>query len=70
MVVLLWLCAAITIGVFAVMLYSVVTFPHRAISANHRLRTLLVEILWFSVPILIFLGAITPVLTSLASSSE
>ena len=60
----LWICAAITIGVFAVMLYSVATFEHKAPREAHNVP---MEMLWFSIPILIFVSALLPALGLLLS---
>ena len=59
----LWICAAITVGVFGVMLYSVATFEHKAKGAASReAHNVAIEMLWFSIPILIFVSALLPAL--------
>jgi cytochrome c oxidase subunit 2 len=64
----LWICAAITVGVFGVMLYSVATFEHKTEGSTSReAHNVAVEMLWFSIPILIFLGALLPALGPLLS---
>ena len=64
----LWICAAITLGVFGVMLYSVATFQHETEdSASRESHNVTTEMLWFSIPILIFVSALLPVLGSLFS---
>ena len=64
----LWICAAITVAVFGVMLYSVATFEHRTKGSTSReAHNVTIEILWFSVPILIFVSALLPALRSLLS---
>lgn len=63
---ILGICAVITVGVFSVMLYSVATFEHKSQPSQtpqpHRLA---IEIVWFSIPILIFIGALVPVVAAL-----
>lgn len=62
----LWICAAITLGVFGVMLYSVATFEHKTEGSTSReAHNVTIEILWFSIPILIFVSALLPALRSL-----
>lgn len=62
----LWICAAITVAVFGVMLYSVATFEHRTEGSTSReAHNVTIEILWFSIPILIFVSALLPALRSL-----
>ena len=62
----LWICAAITLAVFGVMLYSVATFEHGTEGSTSReAHNVTVEILWFSIPILIFVSALLPALRSL-----
>ena len=64
----LWICAAITVAVFGVMLYSVATFEHRTEGSTSReAHNVTIEILWFSIPILIFVSALLPALRSLLS---
>lgn len=64
----LWVCAAITVGVFGVMLYSVATFEHKAQGSTSReAHNVTVEMLWFSIPILIFVSALIPSLGPLLS---
>jgi cytochrome c oxidase subunit II len=64
----LWICAAITIAVFGVMLYSVATFEHKTEgSASREAHNVMIEMLWFSVPILIFVSALLPALDLLLS---
>jgi cytochrome c oxidase subunit II len=64
----LWMCAAITVGVFGVMLYSVATFEHKTEGSTSReAHNVPIEMLWFSVPILIFLGALLPAVGPLLS---
>ena len=62
----LWICAAITLAVFGVMLYSVATFEHKTEGSTSReAHNVTIEILWFSIPILIFVSALLPALRSL-----
>ena len=64
----LWICAAITLGVFGVMLYSVATFEHKTEGSTSReAHRVTIEILWFSIPILIFVSALLPALGPLFS---
>jgi cytochrome c oxidase subunit 2 len=64
----LWICAAITLAVFGVMLYSVATFEHKTeASTSCEAHNVTVEMLWFSIPILIFVSALLPALGPLLS---
>ncbi len=67
-VAVLWICAAITLGVFGVMLYSVATFDRGSRThASARSHRPIIEMLWSTIPILIFMSAMLPVLRSLAA---
>jgi len=62
----LWICAAIALAVFGVMLYSVATFEHKTEGSTSReAHNVTIEILWFSIPILIFVSALLPALRPL-----
>ena len=64
---ILWVCAAISVAVFAVMLYSVATFnsvPEQVV--RRRVHKVALELFWSLIPILIFLSAILPVVKSMA----
>jgi heme/copper-type cytochrome/quinol oxidase subunit 2 len=64
----LWTCAAITVGVFGVMLYSVATFEHKVEgSTSRKAHNVTIEVLWFSIPILIFVSALVPAVGPLLS---
>jgi cytochrome c oxidase subunit 2 len=64
---ILWICAAITLAVFGVMLYSVATFrPAPNESVGRRAHNLALEIFWSLIPILIFVSAMLPVVKSLS----
>lgn len=66
---ILLICAAITVAVFGVMLYSVATFRATPQSVGpRRSHRTLVELLWSLVPILIFVGAVIPALTLIVSA--
>jgi cytochrome c oxidase subunit 2 len=64
---ILWICAAITLAVFGVMLYSVATFrPVPKESVGRRAHHVALEIFWSLIPILIFVSAMLPVVKSLS----
>lgn len=68
MLTILWICVAMVGGVFGVMLYSVATFDSAASRrAGGRTRSVMSELLWALVPILIFTVAAMPIVGSLAA---
>jgi cytochrome c oxidase subunit II len=64
--IVLWLCAAVSVVVFAVMLYSIATFPHSpaATAATFR-HGRLIETLWATIPIGILIGTAVPAIRML-----
>jgi cytochrome c oxidase subunit 2 len=64
----LYICAAVGVAVFAVMLYSVAAFHASTENLGGReTRNVALEILWSSIPILIILAALVPIVRSLPS---
>lgn len=66
----LWICAAVVIVVFAVMLYSYATFrrggaPGQATADRLLRRNALIETLWAIVPIAIMVGTALPAVRQL-----
>ncbi len=62
---ILWICAFVVAGVFAVMIHSIATF-RRAPPARGRTQ-LVAEILWAIVPIFIMVSTALPAVRMLAS---
>lgn len=69
---ILWVCAAIAVVVFAVMIYSIATFQ-KASGADLRRgepREVLGEILWAIIPIAIVVGMSVPAVRTLVLAAE
>jgi cytochrome c oxidase subunit II len=64
--IVLWLCAAVSVAVFAVMLYSIATFPRSPAGTAATFRhSRLSETLWAMIPIGILIGTAVPAIKML-----
>jgi heme/copper-type cytochrome/quinol oxidase subunit 2 len=64
----LWLCAAVAVVVFGVMIHSIATFRRAGEGAHDAPRRRLAEILWALVPIAIMSAMATPAVRTAMSS--
>jgi len=67
-VMLFWICAAVAVTVFGVMIHSIATFrllPDADSTASER--STVVEVVWALIPILIVIAVALPALKALAN---
>lgn len=58
---IVWLCAALAVGIFGVMLWSLATFAKApGVGTAAYRRSPIVEVLWAIVPVVILFGAAAP----------
>jgi heme/copper-type cytochrome/quinol oxidase subunit 2 len=65
--IILWSCALVVIGVFAVMIHSIATFSGRASVEERAQPRALTEILWAIVPIFIMVSTALPAVRMLTA---
>lgn len=61
-----WFCAAVAGGVYAIMVYGLLTSRHPGESAAMRHRIVRAELLWALIPAVILIGLALPAVDSLA----
>jgi len=57
---IIWICAAIAVAIFAVMLHSVATFGSVRERTGRYRRRAAIEVVWALIPILIVIAAAVP----------